>query len=171
MQTIINGSKISFLDDNNFEIMYMDYSTDECIWWFNSNDVITITENTKLFELLRIFMNQQYDFCNNEILKSFKKDNQLVWYSDCYFNPDDKLSLKSVSYLNIEYNGDCFKLWCVKPLDEIINRKQKSHCICFSPLSNGKYVKNISSGLTLQDDFVMMVYQKLLEQEKIRKLK
>lgn len=55
-------------------------------------------------------------------------------------------------------------------MDEIIDRKNKSHVIGFSPLGNGRYVKNIETGLTLQDDFVQQVYQKLLKNEKVKKL-
>lgn len=170
MKKIINGSKINFYDNNNNEIMYIDYSTDECIWYFNDNNVITVTEDMELFECLMYLMNQQYTFSNNEILRSFKEDNIIVWYSDCYYNPDDEWSTKSVSYLTIEYVDNVFKLWCVKPLDESIDRKQKFHCICFSPCGNGKYAKNNLSGLTLQDDFVFEVYHKLLKQEKVKKL-
>lgn len=170
MKKIINGSRINFCDNNNNEIMYIDYSTDECIWCFNDNNVINISEDMELFECLMYLMNQQYTFSNDKILRSFKKDNIIVWYSDCYYNPDDEWSIKSVSYLTIEYVNNVFKLCCVKPLDKIIDRKQKFHCICFSPCGNGKYVKNNSSGLTLQDDFVFGVYHKLLKQEKVKKL-
>ena len=38
--------------NNNNEIMYIDYSTDECIWYFNDNNVITVTEDMELFECL-----------------------------------------------------------------------------------------------------------------------
>ena len=117
MKKTISNNKISFCDDNGNEIMYMDYLSDECVWCFNSNDIITITEDMELFELLKLLMNQNYVFGNNEILESYKKDNKLVWYSDCYYNPDDEWGIKSVSYLNIEYINNSFKLWCVKPLD------------------------------------------------------
>ena len=171
MKKTISNNKISFCDDNGNEIMYMDYLSDECVWCFNSNDINTITEDMELFELLKLLMNQNYVFGNNEILESYKKDNKLVWYSDCYYNPDDEWGIKSVSYLNIEYINNSFKLWCVKPLDEIIDRKQTFHCICFSPMGNGKYNRNIVTGLTLQDDFITMVYHTLIKKEKVKKLK
>lgn len=171
MKKIINNSRISFYDDNDNEIMYIDYSIDELVWYFNSNDVVIITEDMELFKMLKVIMNQQYIFSNEEILKSYKNDNKLVWYSDCYYNPNDEWSIKSVSCLNIEYNNNSFKLWCRKPLDEIIDRRQKFHCICFSPLGNGKYAKNNLTGLTLQDDFVTMVYQQLLKKDKIKNLR
>ena len=170
MHKVINGTKISFLDNSDNEIMYIDYPTDECIWYFSSSDVVTITKDMDLFELLKKLMSQQYEFDNNEVLKRYKDDNVLVWYSDCYYNPDDEWSINSVSYLTIEYVDGVFKLKCTKPLDEIIDRKNKSHVIGFSPLGNGRYVKNIETGLTLQDDFVQQVYQKLLKNEKVKKL-
>ena len=170
MHKVINGTKISFYDDSDNETMYIDYSSDECVWYFNSSEVATITEDSALFEPIKNIMLQQYEFDNNEVLYSYKDDNKLVWYSDCYYNPDDEWSINSVSYLVIEFIDGVYKLKCTKPLDEIIDRKNKSHVIGFSPLGNGRYAKNIETGLTLQDDFVQQVYQKLLKNEKVRKL-
>ncbi len=170
MRKVINDAKISFYDENDIEIMFMDYSTDECIWFFNSSDVITITNDMDLFEPLKNIMLQQYEFSNNEVLKSYKDTNSLLWYSDCYYNPSDEWSKNSVSYLKIEYVDNIFKIKCTKPLDNMIDRKSKSHIITFSPMGNGKYAKNINSSLTLQDDFVIMVYKKLKELEKTKKL-
>lgn len=171
MKKVIKGSRIEFWnEETNKIIMYIDYSTDECIWYFYNSEVITITKDMDLFELLRNIILQQYDFDNNEVLKSYKKNNKLVWYSDCYFNPNDEWSRNSVSYLTIEYLDGIFTLKCTKPLDNIIDRGESSHVIAFSPLGNGKYTKNIESGLTLQDDFVIMVYQELLKKEKVKEL-
>jgi hypothetical protein len=171
MKKVIKGSRIEFWnEETNKIIMYIDYSTDECIWYFYNSEVITITKDMDLFELLKNIISQQYKFNEDEILKSYKSDNKLIWYSDCYYNPDDEWSRNSVSYLKIEYIDCVFKLKCTKPLDSMINRKEKSHVIAFSPLGNGKYTKNIKSGLTLQDDFVTMVYQELLKREKVKEL-
>lgn len=106
-------------------------------------------------------MEQQYEFNNNKMLKSSKDNNSLVWYSDCYYNLDDEWNRNSVSYLTIEYENGIFKLKYIKSLDNMIDRKDKSHVIGFSPLGNGKYVRNIKTGSTLQNDFVLMVYQEL----------
>ena len=172
MRKIINGSRIEFINvDTNEMVMYIDYPTDECIWYFNNSELITITKAMDLSALLKNIISQQYKFNEDEILKSYKSDNKLIWYSDCYFNPDDEWSRNSVSYLTIEYIDGVFKLKCTKPLDNMIDRKEKSHVIAFSPLGNGKYTKNIESGLTLQDDFVIMVYQKLLKREKVKELR
>jgi len=171
MRKIINGSRIEFINvDTNEMVMYIDYPTDECIWYFNNSELITITKDMDLFELLKNIISQQYKFNEDEILKSYKSDDKLIWYSDCYFNPDDEWSRNSVSYLTIEYIDGVFKLKCTKPLDNMIDRAESSHVIAFSPLGNGEYTKNIESGLTLQDDFVIMVYQELLKKEKVKEL-
>ena len=171
MKKIINGSRIEFYNNELDEIvMYIDYSTDECIWYFSDSNEITITDDMELFEPIKELMSQQYIFNDYEVLRSYMNNNKLVWYSDCYYNQDDEWSRNSVSYLTIYYMDDNFKIKCTKPLDEIIDRGDKSHVIGFSPLGNGKYTKNIKTGLTFQDDFVINVYQKLLKKEKVREL-
>ena len=119
MHKVVNETKISFYDDCNKEIMYIDYSTDECIWYFSDSNEITITNDMELFESIKEIMLQQYVFNEDEILKSYKANNKLVWYSDCYFNPDDEWSRNSVSYITIEYIDGVFKLKCTKPLDNM----------------------------------------------------
>jgi len=168
MKKIISDKTIHFYDDKNNEIMYIDHSTDECIWYFHSDSIINVTADMELYNLLHSFMNNYYDF-NDEILPNYKDSNKLIWYSDCYYNPDDEWSIASVSCLNIERNNNCFKIWCTKKLDEMIDRSYKTYGICFSPAGNGKYSKNLDTSLTLQDDFVIHIYQPLLNKNKVLK--
>lgn len=168
MKTIIKDKTILFYNDYDQEIMYMDYSTDECIWGFPTNNVINITKDMELYELLDDFMKNSYVF-NDDVLQNYKDDNKLIWYSDCYYNPDDEWSVASVSCLNIERSNDEFNLWCSKKLDEMINRPNKSYVIAFSPLGNGKYSRNLNTEFTLQDDFAMGIYQPLLNKNKVLK--
>ncbi|MDD2203227.1 MAG: hypothetical protein PHD78_02455 [Bacilli bacterium] len=170
MRKAIDNNRIVFLDENNQEIMYIDYSTDECIWYFPSNGEIVVTEEMDLFNLLNQFMKQKYLFYDNN-LGDYKDEKKLIWHSDCYYNPDDEWSKKSVSYLNIEKNSNYFRIWCIKPLDKIVNRPRKNHCIGFSPLGNGKMNKNIETCFTLQDDFVTMIYQNLKHSKILKKSK
>ena len=167
MEKVICGNRIEFFD-NKEEIMYIDYSTDECVWHFSNSNQIIISEDMELFEPLKKIMLQNYIFIDNEVLKSYKNDNKLVWYSDCYYNPDDKWSVNSISYLNIIYEDNMIKLNCIKPLDEMMTRKSKSHFIIFSPNGNGKNAINVESRMTLQDDFVINVYQELLKNDKVK---
>lgn len=172
MVKVINDSRVEFWDEElNEMVMYIDYPADECIWYFNSDNEITVTEDMELFNPLKSIMHQNYKFSDDDILKSYKEGNKLVWYSDCYYNPDDEWSVKYVSYLTIVDNGNEMILKCRKPLDEVLDRRIKTHVIAFSPLGNGKYVKNAKTGLTLQDDFVICVYQELLKINKVKKLK
>jgi len=168
MKKIISNKTIHFYDSENNEIMYIDHSTDDCIWYFQTESIINITEDMELYNLLNNFMNNSYVF-NDEILPNYKDSNKLIWYSDCYCNPDDEWSIASVSCLNIERNDNCFKIWCTKKIDEMIDRPYKNYGICFSPAGNGKYSKNLDTGLTLQDDFVNCIYQPLLNKNKVLK--
>ena len=69
MKKIINGSRIEFWNEKtNQIIMYIDYPIDECIWYFNDSELITITKEMELFELLKSIMSQQYKFNDDEIL-------------------------------------------------------------------------------------------------------
>jgi len=168
MQKMIKDKTIYFYDDENNEIMYIDHSTDECIWYFQSESIINITEDMELYNLLNNFMNNSYVF-SDDILLNFKDENNLIWYSDCYYNPDDEWSIASVSCINIVKKDSCFIIKCTKKLDEIIDRPHKTYGICFSPAGNGKYSKNLNTGLTLQDDFVTCIYQPLLNKNKVLK--
>ena len=167
MEKIIEETKISFFDEDGNEVMYLDHSTDECIWFFNSDKPLFITNQMPLYSVIDFFMSQDYLFAN-DILQCYKDSDKLIWYSDCYYNPDDDYSLASVSKLTIEKEKDSYKIYCSKKLDEIFNRTNKSYCICFSPCGNGKYAKNVNTGYTLQDDFVVLVYQALLNRSKER---
>jgi len=170
MKKVINDKTIYFYDEENNELMYMDHSTDDCVWYFHSGSIITVTNDMELYNLLDSFMNHYYEF-NDEVLPNYKDNNKLIWYSDCYYNPDNEWSIASVSCLNIERNDSCFKIWCTKKIDKLIDRPHKSYGICFSPAGNGKYSKNLNTGLTLQDDFVTHIYQPLLNKNKLLKNK
>ena len=171
MKKVINGSKIEFWNvETNEIVMYIDYPTDECIWYFIDGREITLTEDMELFEPIKELMSQQYTIYDNGVLKSYKDKDKLVWFSDCYYDPDDKWSRNSVSFVTIVYDENVIRLNCIKPLDKMIKRKDKSHVIVFSPLGNGKSTQNVNSGMTLQDDFVIKVYQQLLKKEKVKEL-
>lgn len=167
MNKVIKGKTVYFYE-NDKEIMYIDHSTDECIWFFNSNEVIEVKKDNELYELLNNLMSNNYHFAADE-LNSHKDETNLTWYSDCYYNPDDEFSLASVSCLNIKRQGDTFLVWPTKKLDEMLDRKNKTYGVCFSPAGNGKYSKNIEKGTFFQDDFITMIYHRLLEMNKVLK--
>lgn len=164
MKKIIEDKTIYFYDDENTLLMYIDHRVDDCIWYFASDNKICIFENTELYHLLNEFMDSNYTF-SDEVLKNYKDENTLVWYSDCYYNPDDEWSIASVSSLTIKRVSKGFVLIPAKQIDELIDRKNKTYGICFSPAGNGKYSKNAITGLTLQDDFIFKVYQPLMKKQ------
>ena len=161
---------IYFYDENGSALMHMDFSTDECIWFFESNKTITITPDMELHSLLNDFMQQEYIFSESPLQNS-KDSNSLVWYSDCYYNPDDERSVDAVSCLHINKKDDNFEVWCTKELDKKIDRPHKTYSICFSPGGNGNYSQNINTCSTLQTDFVTHIFQPLIFKPKQKKKK
>ena len=168
MKKVIHDNTVHFYDDNDCELMFIEHSIDDCIWFFNTDAVITATKDMELYSVLEEFMNQDYLF-SGEGLQNYKDKNKLVWYSDCYYDPDNEWSVAAVSCLNIERKNGTINIWCTKKLDEKINRKDKTYGICFSPCGNGKSTRNTNTGSTLQNDFVIMVYRALLETNKVKK--
>lgn len=166
----IRGKAIYFYDEDGTELMHMDFSTDECIWFFESNKKIKVTPDMELHSLLTDFMNNDYLFYQSH-LQSSKNGDSLAWFSDCYYNPDDEWSVASVSCLHIQECNGSFDIWCTKELDNMIDRADKSHCICFSPCGNGIYNKNLNTGSTLQSDFVTHIYQPLMFRAKQKQKK
>ncbi len=157
----IEDDRVVFYNETDEVVMAIDYSTDECVWCFYSSDVIKIDSTMDIYNCLQQLMSQQYKFSTNDSFRDYKDENLLIWHSDCYYNPDDDWSIKSVSKLNIKFEDEIFKIWCEKPLDEIIERSNKTYVIGFSPLGNGRYSKNIDTNTTLQDDIVRLVYYPL----------
>jgi len=163
MRKVIDDKTIYFYDENGRLLMYIDHKVDDCIWYFASDEKIVISDDMELYDLLFDFINSNYVFCD-EVLQNHKDENALVWYSDCYYNPDDEWSVASVSKLTIKRMDDVFLLIPTKQMDEIIDRKHKTYGVCFSPAGNGRYSRNLETGLTLQDDFVTKIYQPLLHE-------
>ena len=169
MKKVVDGKRVSFYSEDGSEIMYMDFPTDECIWFFNTDKTIEITSGMELYDSLENWMEQDYTFFSG-ILNNYKDQNKLVWYSDCYYDPDDEWSVESVSCLNIERRDNRFYIWCNRKLDERINRVDRTFCICFSPGGNGQFNKSVKSELTLQDDFVTFMYHPLVAASKMKLL-
>ena len=167
---VIEDSKIYFYLDNKM-IMSMGFQFDEFVWIFYDSNIINIPNNTELYKLLDNNIMKQNYIIRDNYLECIKDNEKLIWYSDCYYNPDDEFSKNSVSYLTISYCDNGMNLRCIKPLDKRINRNNQMHVIAFSPAGNGRYSENIKTGSTLQDDVITNVYNKLLEKNKCKKIK
>lgn len=165
MEKTRDKSKIIFSIDEEVK-MTMDFVNDEFIWFFNSNDVITITKDMSLYYYLEYIMDQNYTFISRAPLRDYKDKNKLIWYSDCSYRPEDIWSISSVSYLTIERKKDRFELYPTKQLDKMVDRREKTHLIEFSTSNNRKYALNDNTGTTLQDDIITNVYKRMLERPK-----
>ena len=172
MKKVINDRDIEFYDDTTDElIMHMSIIGADFIWSFESNDPITITEDMELYKPLKQLMSNDYEFSSEEALLCYKDDNKLIWYSDCYYNPDNEFDKKRVSYLTVIRKENSFQIRCTNPL-----RDEGKRCplvVGFSPSGNGRYALNVkrdSSILGLQSDFVKYVYLNLMKQEKVKKI-
>lgn len=168
MKKIVYDKTICFYDERNQEVMYIDYSRDECIIGVNTDEKIIVDSDTELYSLLEKLMQQKYIF-KNDVLINSKTDTTITWHSDCYYNPDDEFSVASVSCLNIAKKNNHIEIWCTKKSDEIFGKKTKSYVVAFSPCGNGQYSRNIETGLTFQDDFVIMIYYNLKNKSKVYK--
>ena len=84
MQKKVNGTKVSFNDDNNNEILYFDYMGDEFVLVMNTDKAIEIDENSEMYERLTNLFFQKYDF-GDYILGDNKTNSQLVCHNGTFF--------------------------------------------------------------------------------------
>ena len=76
MKKIICDKTICFFDNEDKEIMYLDYSFDECIFGINTSEKIIISKDMELYPLLEEFMKQDYVFGNEELQNKLKKGRE-----------------------------------------------------------------------------------------------
>ena len=140
------------------EVLELKFVADEFVWILNTKEFIIDSDSGLFYEELCSIMNNNYVFGNNIC---FKDNDRLVWLSDGYCDIEDEDSLSRVNSLIIEKRNDSFLIKIYNPFLEENNINRSFYLVCFSPLNNGYFSKNISSGLSLQDDFCLM-YQRLL---------
>ncbi len=168
MKKIINDSEVAFYN-GDAKILSFDYQNDEFTLMVNTSEVIEIEDESVLFNCLENLFVNSYDFGYN-FLNDKKTTSELVWHSDCYYNADDELSISDVSCLHIIFDDNKYKIWCDKKLENILNKSYNSYCVVFSPGGNGRYAKNINTGLSLQNDFISCTYHELIERQKCKKI-
>lgn len=165
----INNNIIELLNDNEEVILEQNFLADEFIWTIRTSKPIILTRdgNETFYDGLNEIMDNNYIFQLD--IPSKKLRNRLVWLSDQYCDLEDKKSLKRINRLMIDRIEDKIIISVYNPLLEELEIKKDVNVIAFSPLCNGYFSRNINTGTTLQDDFVML-YQKLLY-DKARRLK
>lgn len=159
MEKRIFANKISFYDGDK-ELISLKFVGADFTIYVNTKEVIEINNDNEIYECLNEIFKMQYDFGYNR-LNDIKTNSLLVWHSDCYYNPNDIISVSSLSCLHIKLEDGIYKLWCDKEINKLLNLDIEEFCIGFSPCGNGRYARNIKTGSTLQDDFVIKLYQRL----------
>lgn len=159
MEKKICDNKISFYDGDK-ELMSLKFVGADFTIYIYTKEVVEINNDNEIYECLNEIFKMQYDFGYNH-LNDVKTSSLLVWHSDCYYNPDDIISVSSLSTLHIKFENGIYKLWCDKEINKLLNLNIDKFCIGFSPCGNGRYARNIKTGSTLQDDFVIKLYQRL----------
>ena len=152
-----NGS-LEFWENDNI-IMEMGGVGADLVCFFYTRDVIRVSPGMELYEPLKEFMAQGYEFYEDDDLKCSKTPDKLVWYSDLGHID----SVEEVSYLTIERKDDSFELQSRNKLYEKYGATGRPQAIAFRPARNGTYSENIETHFTLQDDFSMIIYNPLYE--------
>lgn len=160
MKIVYKDKNVYFYDEFDNIVMSMGAVGAEGVWTFYSAEVIKIVEDDELYPLLEDFMSQDYEFFDS-VLKDNKEKDYLVWHSDVGYDPDSASSIASVPSLHIKKINDEFHLWCERDLDEMYDIKTTFFRVAFSPAGNGRTTRNLRANLTLQEDFMIKVYNKI----------
>lgn len=118
-----------------------------------TDEPIVITQQTDeyLNKNLKQIMQNEYVFGNN---LSYKKGNEIRWFSDQYCNMEDEEETNMVNRLILRDLEDQIQISYENPYLKKLGIKRSKNFIAFSPCGNGFYSKNVDSGLTFQDDIV-----------------
>lgn len=154
-------------DDENRKILIveqdkilldMHFFADEFLCNFYSDNPITIIEKDDeiFYNGLKKLMSNNYLFDNYGL--STKTKTKLVWLSDQYGNLENLSITNMISRLVIEQKDNEYKIFAYKPFYEKNKIYRKPIIISFLPSGNGSYSKNTITGMTLQDDFINLLY-------------
>ena len=61
MKKVIKGNCVFFYNELEEELMYLDHSTDECIWFFNSEKTIKITKDINIIKAYMQIVTKSFD--------------------------------------------------------------------------------------------------------------
>ena len=157
-----NGPQYGALEywENGTKIMAMGGGGAETVWVFYTRNVIKVSPGMDLYDPLKEFMAQEYEFDEEDPLKCSRTPDKLVWYSD--ENPF-VWDVKAVSYLTIKRKGDSFELQSRNQIYEEIGNNERPLTIAFSPAGNGRFSSNKETGFSLQSDFNLIIYNPLYD--------
>lgn len=161
----LDKNKIYLVDNKNI-LLETDHIGGEFVICLSTNTPITITEevDAHLYANLKQLLDTDYLFDNMGL--SFKTGNMIVWFSDGYCDIEDEDQRKRVNRLIIEESNGEIKISLENPFFKEKGIRRKNNYIAFSPCGNGFFSRNISSGLSFQDDFIC-AFDKTLRCESI----
>lgn len=151
-----NNSQLSLIDNDGI-VLSMSWFFDEFVWMINGNEPIEITREVDetLFNNLCNLLNNKYEFyISNEL--SNQSRNKIVWLSDQAVDLEDKFATDTINRLVIERVEDKIIITVLNPFCNKNGIIRRSYTVAFSPSGNGYCTKNVNSGMSFQDDMVML---------------
>lgn len=150
----LENYKIYLVDDNDNKVLELGFFADEFIISLYTNQKIIITEQIdKYFYFnLQQIMNQNYYFDNTSL--SYKKENEIRWFSDQYCDVEDVEQTSRITRLIIKEEKEQFQIYCQNPFFEKEKINIPFQMVSFSSGGNGFYSKNVDTGSTFQNDMV-----------------
>lgn len=156
-----------FYDDNDNEVMRIGFPGSDCWWDFRSARPVVITKDMELYDLLMNLMRQDYDIPSEQTFVPKKTKDELLWYSDCYCNPDDPRSVEAVSRLTIHIVEDVIILQCLNDSFDKIGKTNQLRGVGFGCCGNGSRIAiNKKTGHDFGYDFILKVNNPLQKKKK-----
>ena len=152
-----------FYDENSNEVMSIGFPGSDCWWFFKSATPVVITKDMELYDLLINFMSQSYGIPKEQAFVAKKTEDTLIWYSDCYCEPDNPNSVESVGRLAVNVFEDVIILQCFNDLFDKRGLINQMRGVGFGCCGNGaRLARNKNTGMQLGDDFIQLINNPLL---------
>ncbi|MBO5375656.1 MAG: hypothetical protein J6A52_02265 [Bacilli bacterium] len=145
-----------YIIENGEVVLETDHIGGEFVVCIRTHNPIRITReiDDNFFSSLKELISNDYLFDGYGL--SYKQEQKIVWFSDQYCDIENEKDRKRINRLILEDKGDEVQISFENPLMNELGRKKKNNFISFSPGGNGAFSKNINSGLTFQDDIVIL---------------
>lgn len=149
------NSKIQLIDNYGIKLLELGFLADEFVFIFYTTTPIVLSESNDefLYSYLQEIMDSKYDFSNKF---SRKKDNEIIWFSDQYCDLENENEITKINRLIIRKEENKFILSVYNPFFEKNRIRRSYSLIALSPAGNGSYNRNIMTGTSFQDDFIVL---------------
>lgn len=156
---------------NDMKLLEFMYVGADFVLIFHTDNPISITKdnNEKLYNSFNKILNNDYLFDSSGL--SYKKENEICWFSDQYCDIENINQTNRISRLIIKKVNDIIELKAENPFFLENNIKERDYIISFSQFGNGLYSLNKETGLTFQDDIVTVFKSINFEEKKKVKIR